>query len=750
MRPLSLPLVILLCFALAAGGLTAAFITLSRQLEEVQESSAALHFHEVVARAATTTRADLQNELRPLLEASVALGSRWPLPENDLPAFLAGNKLLQKFKHAGAFLANGAPVGDGRATRFSSRDERLLARAWQGTPGIGGTEVDVEDGLLINTFAAPVLHQGKVVAVLFAALDSNRLSSIMEVPLFEQRSTSFVMDKTGQGVSLGLDKTLGKKNLFETLNRAALLSPTEAELRDKLHRGLAGRGMFSHRDTRYHVAFAPLGFNDWYSLAFLPVGAGEEGGQHTLHNLNLLAWGSGALFVALLGYALLLARRLHRQAERHHFRMETLIGCVPGGALRCCDDASFTILESNQGFLDLLGYTGEEIRTQHGNQFLQLVHPGDRPICANKQDIVQTGRRRNGDGRFTQEYRLVRKDGSRVWVTEFSQLVHDENGTHWCMVLLDTSSRHNALERRLVEEQRYRILFEMSEAILYEYDMRSGVLVTTRQFFEKFEYPLPDNLNSHHPVSMDIFHPEDMETFAQLHQALRDGEASTEALIRIFRNNGQWLWCHVQQTALHDANRKCIKALGKITDVDAETRVLYQLRDEVQRDPFTGLYNKIATAAQVDAALEQTAGEGEITGALCIVDLDNFKSINDHLGHETGDEVLKEFSTVLAGLFRATDIVGRVGGDEFIVFVRDIAQLSVLVRKLDLVREAARRTMPCPDGRVLHISASVGVALSPRDGTSFSVLYPRADKALYRSKEQKDVYSFYEPDMDVE
>ena len=129
--------------------------------------------------------------------------------------------------------------------------------------------------------------------------------------------------------------------------------------------------------------------------------------------------------------------------------------------------------------------------------------------------------------------------------------------------------------------------------------------------------------------------------------------------------------------------------------------------------------------------------------------MDNFKQVNDVLGHMIGDEVIREMAHGLSSIFRSSDIVGRVGGDEFIVFLKDIVKLRGLLFKVESILKLFRQDFES-EGKTITISASIGIALYPKDGSTFDQLYKKADKALYRSKKKKDTYNFYDDTLDVD
>ena len=170
--------------------------------------------------------------------------------------------------------------------------------------------------------------------------------------------------------------------------------------------------------------------------------------------------------------------------------------------------------------------------------------------------------------------------------------------------------------------------------------------------------------------------------------------------------------------------------LRRVGNLMRRMEEIERLRMVAETDPMTGLLNK-AHAQQVLRNLCTRA-----TGTLMMVDLDSFKLVNDLYGHAMGDQVLIRFAEILRGAIRATDIAGRMGGDEFIAFCQDVRDEGILQDKTRRINEqilsAARELMG--EDMNIPLGASVGAVLVPEEGTNFSDLYAKADKALYEVK----------------
>lgn len=183
---------------------------------------------------------------------------------------------------------------------------------------------------------------------------------------------------------------------------------------------------------------------------------------------------------------------------------------------------------------------------------------------------------------------------------------------------------------------------------------------------------------------------------------------------------------------IYDCDKRAISAVGFAEDVNTILQDSQKERDNAVRDVFTGVYNKSYTQILVDSILSQHKedwDDGKLD-ALLFFDLDEFKQVNDTYGHVTGDIVIQNFAHLLKKYCAECGIVGRVGGDEFLVFMTDIDSEQIAVDKANQLLDL---TTKMGDGRI-RCTASVGIAFAPTDGTSYQELYEVSDKAVYRSK----------------
>lgn len=192
-----------------------------------------------------------------------------------------------------------------------------------------------------------------------------------------------------------------------------------------------------------------------------------------------------------------------------------------------------------------------------------------------------------------------------------------------------------------------------------------------------------------------------------------------------------------------------VQAVGvQIGQFTARKQAETHLQFFASHDPLTGLFNRSMFNERLQQALAQAA-RFERSLSLLFIDLDGFKLINDTLGHNAGDAMLAELATRLRATLREGDVIGRMGGDEFVVLIEEFAEVTQVAEVAKKVLETAARPFSL-QGRECQVTASIGVSLYPEDGKDAQTLLKNADIAMYLVKQQgKNSFRFYSPQMNV-
>lgn len=232
-------------------------------------------------------------------------------------------------------------------------------------------------------------------------------------------------------------------------------------------------------------------------------------------------------------------------------------------------------------------------------------------------------------------------------------------------------------------------------------------------------------------------HKDDLDKFDQIVEAMRRGDYYIKGNFRAKEYSNHWLYKEVKAASVKDNGKIIVVGCAKNTSVSR----YYEFPDEdkINKDPLTGLLNKAVVTENIYELLQT-----DIKGALIILDLDNFKAVNDSQGHLFGDEVLINVARNISNLFRYDDLVGRIGGDEFLIFMKDVEDVEEIKRKAEQLCKVVA-DIYVGEKNDLSISASVGITLVPRDGKNFNTLFDKADNAMYYSKNNgKNNYTIYD------
>lgn len=243
----------------------------------------------------------------------------------------------------------------------------------------------------------------------------------------------------------------------------------------------------------------------------------------------------------------------------------------------------------------------------------------------------------------------------------------------------------------------------------------------------------------------EMLHPEDRSLFKNLAKAIKEYDKRYTTEFRMIDRDGEYHWYRLNGKSLSDEHGNVQRFAGTFQNSDDQIVHENMLKNKAEHDLLTGLLNKITTEEVIDKTI---SAYNYSMFAFFIIDLDNFKSINDKLGHAVGDKVLKDVSSKLQLIFNENDVIGRLGGDEFAVLLvippTMTSHADKLIKEKATLANELLRTQYGDDDISIQVTASIGIARCPAVGNNFQVLYKCADKALYASKENgKNRYTFY-------
>lgn len=298
-------------------------------------------------------------------------------------------------------------------------------------------------------------------------------------------------------------------------------------------------------------------------------------------------------------------------------------------------------------------------------------------------------------------------------------------------------------EKTCIDEERYALLLEQTRDVVFEWNLQTNKIIVSKTFEKRFGYEVPTDNFSDSTFLSGIIFEDDIARVTQMLSSLVSQERFTFTEVRICDSDKKYHWCKISATAIRDRLGKTCRIIGLISDIEEHKMQIQQAEERANRDSLTTIYNKGATEVLINKYLENELS----ASIMLIIDVDNFKAINDTFGHKIGDLALTNIGKGLKSLFRTKDIVGRIGGDEFIVFLTDLPEHFAVQTKAKEIFNVVTNALSQTSIKI-DVTCSIGAAAYPKDGVKYYELYEKADTALYFSKAHgKNKLSIYSSNM---
>jgi diguanylate cyclase (GGDEF)-like protein/PAS domain S-box-containing protein len=355
--------------------------------------------------------------------------------------------------------------------------------------------------------------------------------------------------------------------------------------------------------------------------------------------------------------------------------------------------------------------------------FAMLVHPEDR-------DRIEEINRRRKEGEEAPshfEFKGLCRDGSTIHVEASATSLKHNGRTLSAMYLRDVTTRKHWEEELRASEEKYRNLFENSMDAIYISSEDGALLEANGEFLNLFGYTREEAMKLN---TRDAFTPEDRERFAA---AMQEREFVRDFEVKLSRKDGTLMDCLLSVNPRIEGG-KTVGYQGIVRDITAFKRAEEALQYMAYHDSLTGLPNRILFRDRLNMALV-SAGRNRKRVAVMVLDLDKFKEVNDTLGHDVGDKLLKSVADRLVETVRKGDTVARMGGDEFLLIVPEINSPDDAITVKDKIMDGFQKEF-LPEGHRVSVLCSVGIAIYPDHGQDADTLVRCADMAMFKAKQQ--------------
>ena len=337
---------------------------------------------------------------------------------------------------------------------------------------------------------------------------------------------------------------------------------------------------------------------------------------------------------------------------------------------------------------------------------------------------------------------VIRKDGSRACHEISGYLMYDAEGrpSGFRGIARDVTERKEMEALLRQSEERYRSIISEMEDGYFEVDLEGRFTFVNAAECQNLGYTYDELIGMSFQQCMDEENGRILyDMFVEVYET---GQPIRAYDLEIIRKDGTVVVNQISGSLIKDARDKPAGFRGIARDVTERKRAEERIRHMATHDALTGLPNRMMFVQLLNQSVK-SAQRYKREFALLFLDLDGFKTVNDTLGHAAGDQLLQEMAERLKNLLRASDVIARMGGDEFVVLIEAVdaqAHVATVARK---IVSAISQPMPL-FGEDCRVTASLGISMFPKDGKEGPQLMKKADMAMYRAKEEgKNNYQFY-------
>lgn len=634
-------------------------------------------------------------------------------------------------------------VSNGESVNVSDRD--FFTESMKGKTYVSSSMKSKLDDIDIFFLSVPVFDsQGEVKGVLYGVIETNQFKVYKSIELEKRSQNIYIIDIQGNYISqfMGTEAILNQNNFFSDIKEKKSSVPAKDVLKN-MEQGASTYLEIKNKEESAYVYVSLSNIENWYIVTVVSEDVISDRVSHLQkHALDFITSITVLMMLFLAGYFLVISFE-KRKTEKinQELRIRDSIFQIATAEME-----SFVFLYD--AMKDKVDFMSENIETLELPRCMEhvsaeIVHYFSSANAKTMEGFVETVKKDLHDGRENSERELqIHKPEEELYYQiKMTHLYDAKKRPVRSIGMIYDVTEQKQKELLLRREEKLRNLFMTDTIAFYEIDIEDDIVIR--------EYA---NRKKEAGKYSDVLEQFIEKRVLDQYRAYLRESCSLEYMKRCFqqqvydyiveyeyiRNNGSPYWV---ASELHLEEEKGIrKAFMTVRDIDSKKRRELHLEQQAVFDALTQVYNRSAGIRKISTVLETM--QPEDISAFLILDLDNFKQVNDCLGHMMGDQVLIEVARIMKTHFRNYDVICRLGGDEFIVFVQRLPIealdkiIKSLLRKLMLTYGA--------EGKEVAISASVGAALAPVHGTDFSQLYEKADSALYQVKNSsKNDYMLY-------
>lgn len=394
----------------------------------------------------------------------------------------------------------------------------------------------------------------------------------------------------------------------------------------------------------------------------------------------------------------------------------------------CYLDLDGHILNVNPAFIKLSGYSKDELLNHHYLELIAKDNNDFEPISFEHTEYL--------DARF----QLIRKDGSKIGsLMRLTPVIEEQEIIGYFFTIKSMTLLDKMAEHFLESELNFRTIAENFQDVLILMDKNREVLYISPSSIEMYGFDYTDINNRKEYFNI---HPDYVTEFYTKYNQVFIDHTPFQVKLKAFHKERGYIWTEIKGKAVYNKQGEFLHMLLVARDISKEQEHEENLMHYAYHDMLTGLPNRRLFQDYLTKAINLLETKGQ-TFAVMLVDIDDFKHINDSYGHEIGDKVIIECGRRLQQVLGDKGIVARLGGDEFVLILKDCLNTESVEQMAEQIKEHVNKPITIQHTQI-EITTSIGITLCNKQSMNVSTILKYADDALYRVKGQgKNEYSIY-------
>jgi diguanylate cyclase (GGDEF)-like protein/PAS domain S-box-containing protein len=379
-----------------------------------------------------------------------------------------------------------------------------------------------------------------------------------------------------------------------------------------------------------------------------------------------------------------------------------------------------TFIDANKAAEKIIGYNKAEMI---GKSYLKLSILPKKEIL--KASILLA---RNLVGKPTgpDEFTLIRKDGSTVSVEISTYPVKINNSTFVLGIARDVTEKKKAQQDILLSQEKFKTIFNSANDCILIHDLEGNILEVNDKACKRMGHSRNELLST--PLSGEDS-PEYFKTISDMKDELyKKGGLIFESVSTL--KNGKKIPVEISSKIINYDGSKAVLSISR--DISERKKIEELIRELAYKDALTDLPNRILFNEHFNL-IKASSERNNKKFAIMYIDLDNFKMVNDSLGHNMGDKLLKNVGRRLVSILRKEDIVARIGGDEFLLLIPEIKSIEDAKKVAEKLVSSFRKQFVILN-HIISTTLSLGISIFPDDGMNYDTLIKKADTAMYQVK----------------